>query len=475
MKINKKIFIPILSTTVGLSVIGGIAGAFAWYQYNSKVNTSFVGASVADTGVLQIGTMQKVVDAEGNPEWVDPNVPDDQKVQKETIVWGRDFNKGKAEHLIPVTFGALEEHKDPVLDENGDPVDLDQDGEDDTTSRFTLPSTAYSYPEAGCGEGYLPRLHTDEYGRECNIPGWKVAEEGKDYAEFEVYFRALQSDPSNSGGFTQVERNVFISDYIFKSVVLDKYAHEALRVYIEVNDGHDGAYILANNEHIDLNDYSVPNFDYEHDYDPALDGRLKLYGGLNLDHSNELEANPNASENDVYRGSVWNDFLASYGVHGDKWPVEKRQLPPVDSTDPDEEPQYEDVVVAGTPFKEGEEICYGNYGDTQTTTAISSVKQARDAQTGKMPEQGEAGYEKALFKTSKDEAVKVRVVIWLEGWEPMKVDDNDTMKREWNPAYTAETAVQVGLQFDSGIFRGNDLNDLADQNNQNTPNSNQNP
>ena len=38
----------------------------------------------------------------------------------------------------------------------------------------------------------------------------------------------------------------------------------------------------------------------------------------------------------------------------------------------------------------------------------------------------------------------------------MKVDDSN-YKLEWNPEYSAETAVQVGLQFDTGIFRGEDL------------------
>ena len=54
MKINKKILIPVFATAMGLSAIGGISGAVAWYQYNTKAEASWVGASVADGGRLLI-------------------------------------------------------------------------------------------------------------------------------------------------------------------------------------------------------------------------------------------------------------------------------------------------------------------------------------------------------------------------------------------------------------------------------------
>ena len=54
MKINKKILIPVFATAMGLSAIGGISGAVAWYQYNTKAEASWVGASVADGGSLLI-------------------------------------------------------------------------------------------------------------------------------------------------------------------------------------------------------------------------------------------------------------------------------------------------------------------------------------------------------------------------------------------------------------------------------------
>lgn len=54
MKINKKLLIPVFASAMGLSVIGGISGAVAWYQYNTKVSASYVGVTTADGGVLQI-------------------------------------------------------------------------------------------------------------------------------------------------------------------------------------------------------------------------------------------------------------------------------------------------------------------------------------------------------------------------------------------------------------------------------------
>lgn len=431
MKLNKKVFIPVLSTALGLSVIGGITGAVAWYQYNSKVNTSFVGASVADTGVLQLGRMQPVFDDQGAEVDLDGDGEQD-----EAIVWGREYTQPKSDHLIPVTFGAFEE-KD-VLDENGDPTGAKVN---------VLPSVAYSYPEAGCGEGYTGHQHTDALGRDCSISGWKVAEKGVDYAEFEVYFRAVQTDSSASqtGGYQQVVRDVFMSDYIFKSVVEDKNAHDALRVYLEINDGVDGAFILANQEYKDGNDPQGA-------YDPALDQRLPLFGPLNLDRSNETDANPNASENDRYYASLWNDNLASYGNH----PSDREG-----TYDHDNDPTTDEIPVADAPYITGEEIIYGNYGDKQATKNIHNVKVERKAD-GSMPKsniQADAeDYAKKLFSTKADGAVKVRVVIWLEGWENMKVNDSGDQAREWNPALSAETAVQVGLQFDTGIFRGDDLN-----------------
>ena len=100
MKINKKVLIPVFATAMGLSVVGGISGAVAWYQYNTKVSASWMGVTTADGGVLQI--------------W-------DETESK----WVRDAGFGTgSEELHPVTFGAM-------------------------AADAALPAKAYKHPEAG--------------------------------------------------------------------------------------------------------------------------------------------------------------------------------------------------------------------------------------------------------------------------------------------------------------------------------------
>jgi hypothetical protein len=447
MKVNKKVLIPLFATAMSLSAIGGISGAIAWYQYNSKVTSSYVGASVADTGVLQIGTYQKVFDENGDPVYVDPQAQN--PVQKEVLVWGRDLVKPNADRLVPVTFGAMQEVQDPVLDEHGDPVDADQDGHDDYTTRYLLPSKAYAYPEAGCGEGYVGHQHVDDFGKECNVPGWTEAKKGEDYSQIEFYMRAVQTDSNEDSGFRQVERDVFISDYILRSVVGDsKFAHEALRVHIAINDGADGGILLANKEYKDNND---PYVDPQN-YDEGQDERLKLYGPLNLDISNQIDAVPQTGNvKDKYHGTLFNDFLKSYGNHpADREGYYPESVVPLDG-------EGHATALANGPYYEGEEVIYGNYGEKQITKSLANVKQERNANLV-MPAEGEAGYENKIFTTKANEAVKVTLTIWLEGWEPLPTEgDGSNAKVEWNPKYTADTSVQVGLQFDTGVFRGSDL------------------
>ena len=84
MKISKKVLIPVFATAMGLSVIGGVSGAVAWYQYNTKVSTSWVGVTSADGGVLQI---KKSTDTSWNSY--------------------ADFGDATEAKLHPITFGAL--------------------------------------------------------------------------------------------------------------------------------------------------------------------------------------------------------------------------------------------------------------------------------------------------------------------------------------------------------------------------------
>lgn len=373
MKTSKKIIIPFFSTVVGLSLAAGIGGAFAWYQYNSQATASFVGSSVADTGVLQIGW--KTIDDKGTVDTAD---------DEEVMHWGKDFAQtGPKAKLTPVTFGGL-------LTDDSDPQNVKTN---------VLPQQAYAYPEAGAAAGYNIGTNTQ--------PGWVAAEKGKQYAQFDVYFRALAPDQTSQGdeneqikaGYSLVERNVYISDYICKSVENNKVADEALRIHLDIEDG----------ENRLLSKTAVNN--------------LPLSGGLDLDQN---------GENDKAVITAWRD-LESYGVdeHGD--PI----------------------------YDEGDELVYGIDGQTQSTDGLNVVKQARD-ENGKMPAQGAAGFNKKILTTSTQKPIRVTITIWLEGWELLKTGVDSTSGEDvksniWNPQYTDETDVQVGLQFDSGIFRGEDL------------------
>jgi len=359
MKINKKVLIPIFTTAMGLSAIGGVAGAVAWYQYNSRVSASFVGASVADTGILQIGHKES---------------PDSE------ISWGRDFFAGgDAAKLVPVTFGAV-----------------NPDG--------TLPEKAYAYPQSGCGEGYVGHDYIENEKVDHKIEGWVEAEEGKQYYQFEVYLEAYQTDSSKKEGYKLVERDVYLSDLILKSVEDDKEAEEALRVHIDV-EGQEKI-IYSKNAHDENN-------------------KLALFGGLDLDRN---------GHNDQYHKSLFNDSLRAYGVND----------------------QGEAI------HSENEEVIYGEKDQYQVTKSLEAVKKARE-DDGKMSEE----LDKRILRTRSDKPVKLTITVWLEGWEVLntgELDDNDDPIKSniWNPHYSAGTEVQLGLQFDTGKFREDDLTDQAD-------------
>ena len=187
MKMNKKLIVPFLATVVGLSISGGLGGAFAWYQFNSQVRTAFIGTSTADTELFQIG-------------YVDPN--DSTK-----MIWGRDRILPNT-NLIPVTF--------------------------DQVDGNSIPVTAYGRPEAGkqLGTGYEK--------------GWKVIANGSGYYQYDIYFRTLVSDPTSEGdtskgiapGYKLVaNKKVFLTKLTLEDADHpddDSYIANALRVHLNV-------------------------------------------------------------------------------------------------------------------------------------------------------------------------------------------------------------------------------------------------
>ena len=186
MKISKKVLIPVFATAMGLSVIGGVGGAVAWYQYNSKVTANFIGASVTDKGVLQIGEDSAHL-SRGIDKTTDPHL-----------------------QLKPVTFGA--------------------------TADGAVGKQGWMYPEAGAGNGY--------YLKGTNKPGWEKALNGIDYLQFDLYFSAYENDSATEGGKKYVAKEVYISNSFLRCLNhsthaedSDHKADEALRIQLDVDGG----------------------------------------------------------------------------------------------------------------------------------------------------------------------------------------------------------------------------------------------
>ena len=191
MKFNKKLIVPFLSTVVGLSIAGGLGGAFAWYQYNTQVTASFVGTSVADSSVLQIGHYEI-----------------DSQTQQQVMVWGKDFYpyaSGVKQKMIPVTFGALSTIGGVAN---------------------SIPTNAYGYPEA--------RVSGDAVNPGYDNWATITPEDTKGFVRFDMYLRALAADGS------QLALKVFLSDLLIKAAAEDDGSKEitpAVRVHLAVDGG----------------------------------------------------------------------------------------------------------------------------------------------------------------------------------------------------------------------------------------------
>ena len=169
MKISKKVLIPVFATAMGLSVIGGVSGAVAWYQYNTKVSTSWIGVTTADGGVLQI---KKSTDA--------------------ATAWNSyaDFG-GAAVKLHPITFGAL-------------------------TATSSL-------------EGVTPRKHPE--AGVTDPTEWDEAHEGYDYYQFAFNLQAKKLD-STSHEYVACAAVVKIDDLHIAATGDNQDVGSAVRVHL---------------------------------------------------------------------------------------------------------------------------------------------------------------------------------------------------------------------------------------------------
>ena len=245
MKKNR-IIIPLLATVAGLSIVGGVGGAVAWYQYNTRVNASFIGSSVAESGVLQIS--------------------------RDGTTWGRDAyyhqdDPSFVQNFSPVTFGytKVTAPGDPkVLHANEALPDNNSGGD----------AAAFAYPEAGNGA----------YSK------WTKVTAGREFIQYKIYLKALEVNtlPSASEQMKGSEQEVFLSQ-----VVLDgskkmtsgenpDYNYEiqkALRVHLHVKQGLQTKDFLISRE-----GYTVDL--YSNTLDLDADGEIDRIGGMAWNYSN---------------------------------------------------------------------------------------------------------------------------------------------------------------------------------------------
>ena len=201
MRKNKKILIPLFATVAGLSIVGGVSGAVAWYQYNTRVNASFVGSSVAKSGVLQIS--------------------------RDGTNWHRDVfykqdDPSFVQDFAPVTFGS---DADKVINKN---EALPRDGG----------AHAYTSPEAGVGSYDL----------------WKSVDAGEDYIQFKIYLKALDlnTKPDVTPATDDSEYKAGVHEVYLTELILEgkkqmnnddanpQYNREigkALRIHLDVKNG----------------------------------------------------------------------------------------------------------------------------------------------------------------------------------------------------------------------------------------------
>ena len=201
MKNNKKVIIPLLSTVAGLSIVGGVSGAVAWYQYNTRVNASFIGSSVAESGVLQIS--------------------------RDGSKWGRDAyydqdHPDYVQNFSPVTFGYTRQDNPKVIHANEALPDNDSVGND---------TVAFAYPEAGHG----------------SYDSWTKVTPGKEFIQYTIYLKALEvnNSPSATSDMKAASKEVFLSDIVLdgskkmtagENPTYNEEISKALRLHLSVKE-----------------------------------------------------------------------------------------------------------------------------------------------------------------------------------------------------------------------------------------------
>lgn len=109
---KKKIIISALALTIGAGLAGSITGTAAWYQYSTKVNGAYIGASGGATGNLNMRIRKDGQAADAG--W-------STFLSKETLM-AYVQSKGFGLNVQPVTPGALGKDANLTVDSDGNPV-----------------------------------------------------------------------------------------------------------------------------------------------------------------------------------------------------------------------------------------------------------------------------------------------------------------------------------------------------------------
>lgn len=205
MKISKnKIIVSTLALAMGAALAGSVSGTVAWYQYSTRVTTSYVGASAKCAEALEVSLTGE--DDEYKSELI----------TSEIVAAANDDKDGSA--LKPVTFG--------VAQETG-------------STAAAQPGNAYKHP----------KYQNFEYST------WGTAE-ADSYLQFNLYFRVLDVDGANAK--TYLAKKLYFEDFTLNFTPTNNTGSatafkDALRVqFDQVSPAGGKRILLANTAHADL-------------------------------------------------------------------------------------------------------------------------------------------------------------------------------------------------------------------------------
>lgn len=261
MKTNKKnIIIPALMMAVGLGLVGSISGTVAWYQYSTRVTTSYIGASAKCTESLQIS-----LTGEDNAYVSELKTADIKAAATENC---------NGEAFQPVTSAAA--HATAVV------------------------SGAQSYAYKG-----HPMYQNFEYST------WQDAPVNS-YLQYDLYFRVLDVDGAEAGQEAYIAKKLYFEDFVINFTgnagASETAFKDALRFQFDQINGSASSILLSNTARssmklggkLDLN--GDGNFDKTHAYE-WQDATETVYGDESLVQTTAAIAD--------YKGTLTNGKLVA--------------------------------------------------------------------------------------------------------------------------------------------------------------------